>query len=105
LERDTVIQTSGLTKDYGLDRALLDLDLNLDLDLDLEVTKGEIFCFLGLNGAGKTTAIKLLMGLIFPNAGSANVLGMDVHAQSIEIKKHVGYVPGELPQFGGLSAS
>jgi len=101
LERDTVIQTSGLTKDYGLDRALLDLDL----DLDLEVTKGEIFCFLGLNGAGKTTAIKLLMGLIFPNAGSANVLGMDVHAQSIEIKKHVGYVPGELPQFGGLSAS
>ena len=101
MERDTVIQTSGLTKDYGLDRALLDLDL----DLDLEVTKGEIFCFLGLNGAGKTTAIKLLMGLIFPNAGSANVLGMDVHAQSIEIKKHVGYVPGELPQFGGLSAS
>ena len=99
MERDTVIQTSGLTKDYGLDRALL------DLDLDLEVTKGEIFCFLGLNGAGKTTAIKLLMGLIFPNAGSANVLGMDVHAQSIEIKKHVGYVPGELPQFGGLSAS
>ncbi|MDA0988896.1 MAG: ABC transporter ATP-binding protein [Chloroflexi bacterium] len=97
MERDTAIQTNGLTKDYGLDRGLF--------DLDLEVTKGEIFGFLGSNGAGKTTAIKLLMGLIFPTAGSANVLGMDTHAQSIEIKKHVGYVPGELPQFGGLRAA
>lgn len=97
MERDTAIQTNGLTKDYGLDRGLF--------DLDLEVTKGEIFGFLGPNGAGKTTAIKLLMGLIFPTAGSASVLGMDTHAQSIEIKKHVGYVPGELPQFGGLRAS
>jgi ABC-2 type transport system ATP-binding protein len=97
LELDTAIQTRGLTKDYGLDRGLF--------DLNLEVSKGEIFGFLGPNGAGKTTAIKLLMGLIFPTAGSANVLGMDVHAQSIEIKKHVGYVPGELPQFGGLRSS
>ena len=82
---------------YGASRGLF--------DLDLEVAPGEIFGFLGPNGAGKTTAIKLLMGLSYATRGTASIFGMDVKEQAVEIKRRVGYVPGELPQFGGLRAS
>ncbi|MEX2228169.1 MAG: ABC transporter ATP-binding protein, partial [Dehalococcoidia bacterium] len=57
--------------------------------------------FLGPNGAGKTTTIKQLMGLIHPTRGSAAIFGLDVERDSVEVKRRVGYVPGELPQFGG----
>ena len=88
------VQTAGLTKDYGRNRGLF--------DLDLEVDEGEVFGFLGPNGAGKTTTIRLLMGLIHQTRGSATIFGLDIHRQAVEVKRHVGYVPGELPQFGGL---
>jgi ABC-2 type transport system ATP-binding protein len=91
------VQTRGLSKDYGRDRGLF--DLNLDMD------EGEVLGYLGPNGAGKTTTIRLLMGLIHPTAGSATIFGLDCQRQAVEVKRHVGYVPGELPQFGGLRGS
>src|SRR3982074_623153 len=91
------IETTGLTKDYGSGRGLFDLDLVVD--------EGEVFGYLGPNGAGKTTTIRLLMDLIHPTAGSARIFGLDCHADAVEVKRHIGYVPGELPQFGGLRGS
>ncbi len=90
----TALETTGLTKDYGSGRGLF--------DLDLEVSEGEVIGYLGPNGAGKTTTIRLLMDLIHPTAGSARIFGLDCHANAVEVKRHIGYVPGELPQFGGL---
>ena len=91
------ITTRGLTKDYGMARGLF--------ELDLEVGAGEIFGFLGPNGAGKTTTIRLLMGMIFPMRGSAQIFGLDCQRESVAVKTKVGYLPGELPQFGGLRGS
>ncbi|HEX6509607.1 MAG TPA: ABC transporter ATP-binding protein [Chloroflexota bacterium] len=93
----SVIETQGLTKDYGNWRGLFDLDLT--------VPSGEVFGFLGPNGAGKTTTIRLLMGMIRPTRGSAAVFGLDCWKQSVDVKRKVGYVPGEMPQFGGLRGS
>jgi len=88
------IRTQSLTKDYGGGRGLF--------DLDLEVAEGEAFGYLGPNGAGKSTTIRLLMGFIHATRGSASVLDLDAVRQSVEVKRLVGYMPGELPQFGGL---
>jgi ABC-2 type transport system ATP-binding protein len=92
-----VIETHGLGKDYGRGRGLF--------DLNLQVEEGEVLGYLGPNGAGKTTTIRLLMGLIHPTAGSARIFGLDCQRQAVEVKRYVGYVPGELPQFGGLRGS
>jgi ABC-2 type transport system ATP-binding protein len=90
----SAINTRGLTKDYGRGRGLF--------DLDLEVAVGEVFGYLGPNGAGKSTTIRLLMAFIHATAGSASILGLDSMRESVEVKRLVGYIPGELPQFGGL---
>jgi len=87
------IETKGLTKDYGSGRGIFDLDLT--------VNEGQVFGYLGPNGAGKTTTIKLLMGTIHVTRGSATVFGLDADRDAVAVKKKVGYVPGELPQFGG----
>src|SRR5580692_112701 len=87
----------GLTKDYGSGHGLF--------DLDLEVAEGEVFGFLGPNGAGKTTTIRLLMGVIHASAGSATIFGLDCDRDSVAVKRLVGYLPGELPQFGGMRGS
>jgi ABC-2 type transport system ATP-binding protein len=87
------IETSSLTKDFGSGRGIF--------DLDLAVSEGEVLGFLGPNGAGKTTTIKLLMGMTHATRGSAKIFGRDVDRDSVAVKKQVGYVPGELPQFGG----
>jgi ABC-2 type transport system ATP-binding protein len=81
------ITTKKLTKDYGSGRGLF--------DLDLDVEEGEVFGYLGPNGAGKTTTIRLLMGLIHPSAGSASIFGLDCWKDAVEIKRLIGYVPGE----------
>ncbi|HVD00444.1 MAG TPA: ABC transporter ATP-binding protein [Candidatus Dormibacteraeota bacterium] len=88
------ITTQGLTKDYHGGRGLF--------DLDLEVAEGEAFGYLGPNGAGKSTTIRLLMGFIHATRGSATVLGLDSMRKAVEVKRLIGYIPGELPQFGGL---
>ena len=90
----SAVRTEGLTKDYGAGHGLF--------DLDLEVPEGQAFGYLGPNGAGKTTTIRLLMGLIHPTRGRATVFGLDCQSQAVEVKRHVGYVPGEPPDFGGL---
>jgi ABC-2 type transport system ATP-binding protein len=91
------ITTRGLTKDYGAGRGIFDLDLN--------VMEGEAFGYLGPNGAGKTTTIKLLMGLSHATRGTATILGLDADRDAVAVKRKVGYVPGELPQFGGWRGS
>src|SRR5580704_13868286 len=93
----SAIVTQGLSKDYGSGHGLF--------DLDLEVAEGEVFGFLGPNGAGKTTTIRLLMGLIRASAGSASIFGLDCGQDSVAVKREVGYLPGDLPQFGGMRGS
>ncbi|HEV8536198.1 MAG TPA: ABC transporter ATP-binding protein [Candidatus Limnocylindria bacterium] len=91
------ISTRELTKDYGSGRGIFDLDLTVE--------EGEVFGYLGPNGAGKTTTIKLLMGLIHATRGAAMILGLDAFRDAVAVKHKVGYVPGELPQFGGWRGS
>jgi ABC-type multidrug transport system ATPase subunit len=82
-----MIETEGLTKSYGSKRGIA--------DVSLKVEEGEVFGFLGPNGAGKTTTIRLLMALLRAEKGSARIAGMDCWQQSVEIKRLIGYVPGE----------
>jgi len=89
------IHTEGLTKHYG--------DVEALVDLDLDVRSGEIFGFLGPNGAGKTTMIRTIMDEIRPTAGRASILGMDTHEQSVEIRRSIGYVPGDLAMYDNLT--
>ena len=82
-----VISTESLTKYYG---KVVGVE-----GLNMEVQQGELFGFLGPNGAGKTTTIRLVMGMLKPNRGRASVLGLDAWRQSVEVKRLVGYLPGE----------
>jgi ABC-2 type transport system ATP-binding protein len=91
------IRTVGLTKYYGKARGVL--------GVDLEVEAGEIFGFLGPNGAGKSTTTRLLLDLIRPTSGRAEVLGLDAHRDRIAIDRRIGYLPGELALYGGLTAA
>ena len=90
-----VIATSGLAKDYGSGRGLF--------GLDLEVRQGEVFGFLGPNGAGKSTTMRLLLDLIRPTSGSARVLGLDTVRDSLEIRRRVGFLPGDLALYPKLT--
>ena len=92
-----VIATNGLTKHYGNVEALV--------DLTLDVRAGEIFGFLGPNGAGKSTMIRTLLGFLHPTRGSATVLGLDVVADSVEIRRRTGYLPGGIALYDSLSGS
>ncbi len=83
------IETRGLSKTYASGVQAL-------VDLDLRVERGEVFGYLGPNGAGKSTTIRLLLDLIRPTAGRAAVLGLDTHAESVEARRRVGYLPGDL---------
>lgn len=65
-------------------------------DLNFEILEGEIFGFIGPNGAGKSTTIRLLLDLIRPTSGSAEIFDLDVNKKSVEIKKEIGYLPGEV---------
>ena len=82
------IETKNLTKRYGKVIGVK--------DLNLRIRTGEIFGFIGPNGAGKTTTIRLFLDLIRPTSGSAEIFGLDVNRHSEEIKKMIGYLPGEV---------
>jgi ABC-2 type transport system ATP-binding protein len=90
-----VIHIDGLTKDYGHLRAVD--------GLTLDVQDGEVLGFLGPNGAGKTTTIRLLLDLIRPTVGSAAIGGFDCRRQSLEVRRLVGYLPGEMPVYPELT--
>lgn len=79
-----VIEVNGLTKRFG---AFTAVDA-----ISFSVAKGEIFGFLGANGAGKTTAMRMLCGLSYPSAGSGQVAGYDIKTQAEQIKRHIGYM-------------
>jgi ABC-2 type transport system ATP-binding protein len=89
------ILTSGLSKDYGSGRGLF--------DLDLEVRRGEVLGFLGPNGGGKSTTMRLLLDLIRPTSGTAAILGLDNRAESLEIRRRIGFLPGELALYPKLT--
>ena len=83
-----MISTVGLSKHYGAVAALK--------GLTLDVKPGEVFGLLGPNGSGKTTTIRLLLGLLRPSAGTAKVAGFDSWSQSVSVRRVVSYLPGEL---------
>jgi ABC-2 type transport system ATP-binding protein len=82
------IEINNLTKYYGKARGII--------DVSLEVEEGEIFGFIGPNGAGKSTTIRLLCSLIYPTSGSAKIFGKDVIKQGPEVRRDIGYLPGEV---------
>jgi len=82
-----IIEVERLTKSYGGKRGIV--------DVSLEVGEGEVFGFLGPNGAGKTTTIRILMALLRADAGRARIAGLDCWEKSIDVKRFIGYVPGE----------
>jgi ABC-2 type transport system ATP-binding protein len=83
-----IIEVDSLTKRYGSKRGIL--------NVSFQVEEGEVFGFLGPNGAGKTTTIRLLMALLRGDTGTARIAGLDVWQHSVEIKRLIGYLPGEL---------
>lgn len=89
------IETHNLTKYYGQQPGII--------DLDLQVEEGDIFGFIGPNGAGKSTTIRTLLNLIYPNSGSARILGLDIIKQSRDIRCQIGYVPSEVNYYGDMS--
>jgi len=92
---DTVIKTDKLTKRFG---AFIAAN-----EITLEVYKGEIFGFLGANGAGKTTAMRMLCGLSTPSSGNAIIAGFDVYKQTEKIKKNIGYMSQKFSMYDDLT--
>jgi beta-exotoxin I transport system ATP-binding protein len=91
-----LVQTVNLTKHYGGARPAL-------LDLNLSIAPGEIFGLLGPNGSGKSTALRLMMGFLQPTSGSASIAGFDCWHDSVEVRKRVAYLPGELRLYESMS--
>ena len=92
---ENVIEAVELTKVFG--------DFKAVNSISFEVKKGEIFGFLGANGAGKTTAIKMLIGISHPTSGQANVAGFDVFTQTESIKKNIGYMSQKFALYDDLT--
>ncbi|MDR1388310.1 MAG: ATP-binding cassette domain-containing protein [Propionibacteriaceae bacterium] len=85
---DHTIEISGLTKDYGDSRGLFDVDLTVE--------PGQVFGLVGINGSGKSTMIRHLMGFLHPQSGRCSIQGMDCWRRAAELKRSIGYVPGEI---------
>lgn len=92
---ELVIKTEKLTKRFG--------DFIATDQITFEVEKGEIFGFLGANGAGKTTAMRMLCGLSIPSSGSATVAGFDVFKETEQIKKNIGYMSQKFSLYEDLT--
>ena len=89
------IVTRALARSFGATVAVA--------SLDLEVARGEMFGLVGPDGAGKSTAIRLLCGLLRPTGGEGEVLGYDLRRNAVEIKAHIGYLSQEFTLYGDLS--
>ncbi|CAH0273891.1 putative ABC transporter ATP-binding protein YbhF [Pedobacter sp. Bi27] len=92
---EAVIKTDKLTKRFG--------DFIATNEITFEVNKGEIFGFLGANGAGKTTAMRMLCGLSLPSSGEATIAGFDVYKQTEQIKKNIGYMSQKFSLYEDLT--
>ena len=92
---DKVITANNLTKRFG--------DFTAVDHISFDVHKGEIFGFLGANGAGKTTAMRMLCGLLFPTSGEATVAGFDVYKENEKIKKSIGYMSQKFSLYEDLT--
>jgi ABC-2 type transport system ATP-binding protein len=92
---EVVIKTDKLTKRFG--------DFIAANEITFEVNKGEIFGFLGANGAGKTTAMRMLCGLSIPSSGNASIAGFDVYQETEEIKKNIGYMSQKFSLYEDLT--
>ena len=90
-----IIQTRGLTKRFG--------DFTAVDDLTINVAPGTIFAFLGANGSGKSTTIRMLIGLLIPTAGEISVDGIDVIHHSRRVRDHIGYMGQKVSLYQGLS--
>lgn len=93
---DKVISVKELTKKFGSFTAVD--------HITFDVGKGEIFGFLGANGAGKTTAMRMLCGLSYPTSGEGHVAGFNIRTQAEEIKRRIGYMSQKFSLYGGLTA-
>ena len=89
-----VIEIEGVAKRFGRNEVLR--------DLSLEVPPGQTFAFLGRNASGKTTTIRMLLGLLKPNAGRIRVLGLDPTRQPIEVRRRVGYLAEDQTMYGWM---
>ena len=87
-EKEIIISVKNLTKNYGKGRGIF--------DISFDVPKGCVFGYCGTNGAGKTTTLRHIMGFIKPDQGEVYVKGMDAWKEADEIKKYIGYLPGEI---------
>ncbi|WP_081968445.1 ABC transporter ATP-binding protein [Porphyromonas cangingivalis] len=92
---EKVIQVDRLTKKFG--------DFTAVDEISFEVRRGEIFGFLGANGAGKTTAMRMLCGLSTPTSGEATIAGFDIYTHTEQIKKHIGYMSQRFSLYEDLS--
>ncbi len=92
-----LLRTEQLTKKYG---AFVALDR-----LDLEVVPGEIVGILGPNGSGKSTALRCILGFLQPSAGRASIQGHDCWHDSVNARRHVSYLPGELRLYENMSGT
>ena len=92
-----MIEVQGLTKVYG-NKAAVD-------NLTFSVEQGEVVGFLGPNGAGKTTTMRVLSCFMPPTSGSAKVAGYDIHADSIEVRRRIGYLPEHVPLYTDLTVT
>ena len=90
------ISATDLTKFYGTHRGIS--------GVSLDINEGEVFGLLGPNGAGKTTCIRIFLDFIRPTSGSVTVLGMDSRSNSVEIRRNVGYLPGDFITYEKLTA-
>jgi len=97
VKRQVIIELDGVRHQYGSELVLRDINLTIN--------SGEIFGFLGHNGAGKTTAINILTTLIAPTGGTARVCGFDVVRQRAEVTRCIGYLPSEVRLYGHLTAA
>ncbi|MGD8165237.1 ABC transporter ATP-binding protein [Pantoea sp. FN0307] len=92
---DVCIEVSNLNKYFGANHVVKDFSLT--------VRKGEIYGFLGPNGSGKTTSIRMMCGLITPDSGKGHCLGMDIFTQREQIKHHIGYMTQHFSMWGNLT--
>jgi ABC-2 type transport system ATP-binding protein len=92
---DAVIRADALTKSYGKSRGVI--------DLTFEVVPGEVFGYLGPNGAGKTTTIRTMLDFIRPTRGRISLFGLDPHHDGPDVRRRVGYLPGEFGLYERLT--